>query len=341
MDRQIAATTRTGPAGNPRGSAATGRESGGLNVYTAFQLYLHSGLTMADGKVILTAAVTGGLTRPDMNPNLPITAEQIADACLESADAGAAIVHIHVRDPKTGRQTMELAAYRDVVTRIRAKNTALIVNLTTGPGARLDPNESDPTRPGPGTNFVPPERRVEHIVALKPDVATLDLNTMVFGNEAVVNMPRTIRAMAAAIYDSGVMPELEFFDSGDIALAHDLIREGVLKTPGMGCLVLGVKYGFAATPETMFYARHRVPHGIRWTGFGIGRAAFPMLAQAFVLGGNVRIGMEDTVHIARGKLTSGNAELVDKARFIVEALGGSLMSPDEARAELGLAGPRG
>jgi uncharacterized protein (DUF849 family) len=291
---------------------------------------------MAERRVVLTAAVTGGLTRPDKNSKLPITAEEIADACLESAQAGAAIVHIHVRDPRTGRQTMELGAYRDVVTRIRAKNDAVIINLTTGPGARLDPNESDPARPGPNTNFVPPERRVEHVLALKPDVATLDLNTMVFGGEAVINMPRTIRAMAAAIYESGAMPELEFFDSGDIALARDLYEEGVLRTPGMASVVLGVKYGFAATAETLIYARSRVPDGVLWTGFGIGRAAFPMLAQSFILGGNVRIGMEDTVHISRGKLTSGNAELVDKARWIIEALGGALMPPDEARAVLGV-----
>jgi uncharacterized protein (DUF849 family) len=132
------------------------------------------------------------------------------------------------------------------------------------------------------------------------------------------------------------MPELEFFDSGDMALARDLQAEGVLRTPGIACIVLGVKYGFAATPETMFYARSRVPEGIRWTGFGIGRAAFPMLAQSFILGGNVRIGMEDTVHIGPGKLTSGNGELVEKARWIIEALGGALMSPDEARSALGL-----
>jgi uncharacterized protein (DUF849 family) len=291
---------------------------------------------MVERRVVLTAAVTGGLTRPDMNPNLPITPEQIADACLEAAAAGAAIVHIHVRDPKTGRQTMELGVYRDVVTRIRAKNSALIINLTTGPGARLDPNESDPARPGPNTNFVPPARRVEHILALKPDIATLDLNTMVFGEEAVINMPRTIRKMADAIYQSGVMPELEFFDSGDIALARDLCEEGALRTPGMACIVLGVKYGFAATPETMIYASSRVPEGIRWTGFGIGRAAFRMLAQSFILGGNVRIGMEDTVYVSRGKLTAGNAELVEKAGWIVEALGGFLMPADEARSALGI-----
>jgi uncharacterized protein (DUF849 family) len=291
---------------------------------------------MASGKVILTCAVTGGLTRPDMNANLPITPEQIASACLQAAEAGAAIVHIHVRDPKTGLQTMELAKYREVVSLIRAKNNALIINLTTGPGGRYQPGDPNPLEPGPKTNLVPATRRVEHIVALKPDVATLDLNTMVFGGEVVINSPAVIRKMAAAMYDSGVMPELEFFDSGDIAMAHDLIAEGALKTPSLCCLVLGVKYGFTPTAETMLYARQRLPAGLHWTGFGIGRSAFPMLAQAYIMGGNVRIGMEDTVHVSKGKLTSGNAQLVEKARWIVENLGGALMSSDEARGVLGL-----
>jgi uncharacterized protein (DUF849 family) len=289
---------------------------------------------MANTRTILTCAVTGGLTRPDMNPALPVTPEQIATACLQAADAGAAIVHIHVRDPRTGLQTMELDKYRQVVSMIRAKNSALIINLTTGPGGRYEPGYPNPLEPGPKTNLQPAARRIEHIVALKPDVATLDLNTMVFGGEVVINSPAVIRSMAAAIYDSGVMPELEFFDSGDIAMAHDLLAEGVLKTPALCCLVLGVKYGFVPTAETMLYAKQRLPGGLHWTGFGIGRSAFPMLAQAYILGGNVRIGMEDTVHISKGKLTSGNAELVEKARWIIENLGGELMTSEEARGLL-------
>lgn len=286
--------------------------------------------------VILTCAVTGGLTRPDMNPNLPVTPQQIADSSLEAAAAGAAIVHIHVRDPATGRQSMDLKYYREVVERIRAKNTALIINLTTGPGGRFQPGDDDPLQPGPRTNFLNPRRRVEHIVALKPDVATLDLNTMNFGTEIVVNTPSSVRTMASAIYDSGVMPELEFFDSGDIALGRDLIAEGALKVPAMSCFVLGVKYGFSATTETMLLARAMLPVGIHWTGFGIGRAAFSMLAQSYILGGNVRIGMEDTVYIGKGTLTSGNGELVEKAVHILKLLGATMASPDEARTILGL-----
>lgn len=290
---------------------------------------------MADKRTILTCAVTGNLTRLDMNPKLPCTPEQIADDCLAAAEAGAAIVHIHVRYPD-GRPSMELEHYRETVERIRMKNTALILNLTTGPGGRYQPSDENPAVAGPRTNFLMPMKRVEHVLALKPDVCTLDLNTMTFGTEVVINIPPNVTKMAEAIYGVGVKPEIEMFDSGDIHLATDLFAKGVLKKPAMACLVLGVKYGFPATAQTMMYARSILPDGIEWTAFGIGRAAFPMLAQSWILGGNCRIGMEDTVHIAKGKLTSGNGELVDKARYVIEALGGELASADEARERLGL-----
>jgi 3-dehydrocarnitine:acetyl-CoA trimethylamine transferase len=288
-------------------------------------------------RTILTCAITGSLTKPEMNPNLPITPAQIADSALEAAEAGAAIAHIHVRNPETGAPSMELSYYREVVERIRRKNTSVIINLTTGPGGRFQPSDDDPLKPGPRTNFVHPSKRVAHIEALKPDVATLDLNTMTFGGEAVINTPPNIRKMAAAINDSGSKPELELFDSGDIQLARDLIGEGLIKTPAMACLVLGVKYGFGASAETMLYAKSLLPDMVEWTGFGVGRSAFPMVAQAWLLGGNVRVGMEDTVHVAKGKLTSGNAELVEKARWIVETLGGEIAGADEARERLLLA----
>lgn len=286
---------------------------------------------------IMTCAVTGNLTRPDMNPNLPITPEQIANAALEAAEAGAAIVHIHVRNPDDGAPSMELAHYRDVVERIRRANNALVINLTTGPGGRFQPSDDDPVKPGPRTNFLHFSKRVSHVQALRPEIATLDLNTMTFGGEAVINTPPNIRKMAAAIYESGAKPEMELFDSGDVNLARDLIAEGVIKTPAMACLVLGIKYGFAASAETMLFAKSQLPEKIEWTGFGIGRMAFPMVAQSWILGGNVRVGMEDTVHIAKGKLTSGNAELVEKARWIIEKLGGELATAEEARERLGFA----
>lgn len=292
-------------------------------------------MTTKPKRTILTCAVTGNLTRLDMNPRLPCTPEQIANDCLAAADAGAAIVHIHVRYPD-GRPSMELAHYRETVARIRAKNTALIINLTTGPGGRFQPGEENPAIAGPRTNFLPPMKRIEHVLELKPDICTLDLNTMTFGQEVVINIPPNVTKMAEAMYGVGVKPELELFDSGDIHLAQDLFAKGVLKKPAMACFVLGVKYGFPATAETMMFAKSMLPGEVEWTGFGIGRAAFPMLAQSWILGGNIRIGMEDTVHIAKGKLTSGNGELVEKARWIVEAMGGELASAEEARERLGL-----
>lgn len=291
---------------------------------------------MARSNTILTCAITGSLTKPEMNPNLPLSPEQIATSALEAAGAGAAIVHIHVRKPDTGAPSMDLAYYKETVDRIRSKNTAVIINLTTGPGGRFHPSDDDPVKPGPRTTLLHPSKRVAHIKELKPDVATLDLNTMNFGAEIVINTPPNIRKMAAVIYESGSKPEIELFDSGDIQLARDLMGEGIIKTPAMACLVLGVKYGFGATAETMIYAKSQLPGNTEWTGFGVGRSAFPMVAQSWILGGNVRIGMEDTVHIAKGKLTSGNAELVEKARWIVESLGGEIASADEARERLAL-----
>jgi uncharacterized protein (DUF849 family) len=286
-------------------------------------------------KTILTCAVTGNLTRPDQNPALPVTPEEIAQSCLDAAAAGAAIVHIHVRYPD-GRPSMELAHYRDVVKLIRVKNDALILNLTTGPGGRYHPSDDDPAVAGPRTNLLPPLQRVEHIIELRPEIATLDLNTMTFGSETVINTPRNVRIMAKAIYDCGVKPEIELFDGGDIELARDMFADGSLRTPAMASLVLGVSYGFPANTEAMMYARNRLPSGVAWTGFGVGRAAFPMLAQAYILGGHVRVGMEDTVYVERGRLTSGNAELVEKAWWLIAKMGGELASSEEARSMLGL-----
>jgi len=231
---------------------------------------------------------------------------------------------------------MELMHYRETVRLIRAKNDALILNLTTGPGGRYQPSDDNPAVAGPRTNFLPPLRRVEHIADLRPDIATLDLNTMTFGAETVINTPRNVRIMAEAIYESGAKPEIELFDSGDIELARDMLSDGSLRAPAMASLVLGVKYGFPANTETMLFARNRLPPDVAWTGFGVGRAAFPMLAQAYVLGGHVRVGMEDTVYVDRGRLTSGNAELVEKARWLVTKLGGEIAAPEEARNMLAL-----
>jgi uncharacterized protein (DUF849 family) len=287
-------------------------------------------------KVVITCALTGNLTKPEQSPYLPITPQQIAESALAAARAGASVAHIHVRDPQTGAPSMDLALYREAVDRIRAVAPELIINLTTGPGGRFVPSDDDPRIAGPGTTLIKPELRVAHIAALKPDIATLDLNTMNSGGEVVINTPRNVRRMAEAIRSAGVLPEIELFDSGDCHLAQDLIADGTLAAKGPFSLVHGVKYGFDATPETMIYARNLLPEGAIWTGFGIGRHEFPMVAQAWLLGGHVRVGMEDNLHLAKGVLAKSNAELVSRAVEILRQLGATPASPAEARRALGL-----
>lgn len=283
----------------------------------------------------LTCSITGSLTRPGDNPNLPITPEEIANSALEAADAGAAILHLHVRHPD-GKPSMEVEHYREVVERIRAKNTEVILNVTTGPGGRFQPGEEDPKVAGPRTNFVTAERRVEHIRVLKPDVCTLDLNTMTFGSEIVINTPPYVQKMAEIIYDSGVRPEFELFDSGDINLLNDFLAKGIFRGPPMVSLVLGVRYGFNMMPETLLYARDQLQSDAIWTGFGIGRGAFPMLMQSYLLGGHVRIGMEDVIRYSKTELVQSNAELVEKARWLLEMLGAEIATPGEVRESLSL-----
>ncbi len=291
---------------------------------------------MSERPTVITCAITGNLTKPEQTPHLPITPEQIANSALEAGRAGAAQVHIHVRDPANGKPSMEIALYDEVVRRIRAENRELIINLTTGPGGRFVPGEHDPRVAGPGTTLLAPEKRVQHIAELRPDVCSLDLNTMNSGSEVVINTPRNVRRMADIIREAGVKPELEIFDSGDIHLALDLIADGTLEGPGMWTFVTGVKYGFNATPETLMYARSLLPSGAFWSAFGVGRHEFPMLAAAWLLGGHVRVGLEDNIYLARGVLAPSNAALVERAARIVQDLGGRVATPQEAREMLNL-----
>jgi uncharacterized protein (DUF849 family) len=287
-------------------------------------------------KTIITCAVTGNLTKPEQHPGLPITPAQIANAALEAAQAGAAVAHIHVRDPATGRPSMDVELYREVMRLIREVDQQLVINLTTGPGGRFIPSDDDPKIAAPGTTLLPPEKRVEHIAQLRPDICSLDLNTMNSGGDVVINTPKNVRKMAHVIREAGVKPELEIFDSGDLHLALDLIKEGVLDGPALWTFVMGVKYGFAATPETLLYARNFLPQGAAWSAFGIGRAEFPIVAQAWLAGGHVRVGLEDNIYISKGVLAKSNAELVGRARDIVLSLGGEIATAAEAREQLGL-----
>jgi len=283
-------------------------------------------------KVIITCAVTGNLTTPEQTPYLPITPEQIADACLGAADSGAAIVHIHVRDPLTGRPSMLLDHYVDVVQRIRARNPELILNITTGPGGRFAPSKDDPKVAAEGTTLMVPEKRVEHIALLRPDICTLDLNTMNSGREVVINTPSNVRRMAKVIAEAGVKPEIELFDSGDIALMRDLLADGTLQGPALCSFVMGVRYGFQPAPETVLYARGLLPHDAEFTAIGIGKAAFTSVALSYLAGGHVRTGLEDAVYVSRGQLAKSNAEMVLKAKHIVQELGGEIATFEEAGA---------
>ena len=287
-------------------------------------------------KTILTCAVTGNLTKPEMTPYLPITPKQIADSCLGAADAGAAVVHIHVRYPETGKPSMELDHYAEVMHLIKAQNKELIINLTTGPGGRYVPTEGDPKVFATGTTLCDPLKRVEHVAALKPEICSLDLNTMNSGADVVMNTPSNVRKMAKVIREAGVMPELEIFDSGDLNLAKDLIADGTVDGPGLYTFVMGVKYGLNTDPATLLYMRDQLPSGAIWAAFGISRAEFPIVAQAWLLGGHIRVGMEDNIYLERGVLCESNAQLVSRAKRIIGDLGGQLASSNEARQMLGL-----
>jgi uncharacterized protein (DUF849 family) len=289
-------------------------------------------------ETIITCAVTGNITTKDQHPLLPVTPEEIAKACLDAATAGASIVHIHVRDPETGQPSMELSLYRDVVRRIRAQNSELLINLTTGPGGRFIPSEDDPKIAAPGSSLTTPERRVEHIVALKPDICSLDFNTMYSGTSVVINTPRNLEKMADAIRRAGTQPEYEVFDSGDIHLVKDMMSRGKLPFEPLFQIVLGIKFGASPTPETLLYMRSLLPEGAVWAAFGVGRMAFPMVAQSYLLGGHVRVGLEDVVHLEKGVLAPDNAALVEKAARIVRDLGGRIATPKDARRILKLPG---
>lgn len=284
---------------------------------------------------ILTCAVTGNITTLAQTPHLPVTPEQIANAGLEAIRAGAAIIHVHVRHDD-GRPSMELKHYREVVERLRAADEDVVINLTTGPGQRFIPSEDNPSVAAPGTTLIRPEPRVAHIEALRPELCSLDFNTMFSGTSVVINTPANLSIMAERIQAAGVRPEIEAFDSGDIQLLNDMVRQGKLEAPVFCQIVLGIRYGAIATPETLAYLRSLLPAGSNWGGCGVGRFEFPMLAQAWLLDGHVRVGLEDNIFLEKGVLARSNAELVEKAVRMVRDLGGTMATPGEAREILGL-----
>ena len=287
-------------------------------------------------KNILSCAVTGNITSPTQNPNQPVTPAEIAQAAIDANKAGAAIIHIHVRDLETTEGSMDMGLYKEVVDRIGESGSDLIINLTTGEGGRFIPTDDNPRVAAPGSTLCRPELRVAHVKELKPEICTLDFNTMNSGTRTVINTPRNVEVMANVINEVGTRPEIEIFDSGDLNMAKDFIKRGVLKEPAMFQMVLGVPWGAAANYETLVYLVSQLPADCIWGAFGIGRSAFPMLALSYIMGGHVRVGMEDSVYIEKGELVKNNAQLVKKGVGIIESLGGTIATPTEARAILGL-----
>lgn len=287
-------------------------------------------------KVVITCALTGSQDTCAKNPAIPASPEEIAQSAIDAAKAGASVVHIHVRDPETKLASMDEALYAEAVKRIGDSGSDVIINLTTGPGARYEPGGEDPAVPDPATTLKSPAERVKHILALKPPVCTLDVATFNFGESVFMNTPAHLREMADAMNSAGVKPEIEVFDTGHIVLARHLIHEGHLKQPPLFQLCLGIPYGAPATPEAMVAMRNMLPGNAVWSAFGIGRSEFPMVAQSVIAGGHVRVGLEDNLYMAKGVLAPSNAALVERAARIIEELGSQVATPDEAREIFGV-----
>jgi uncharacterized protein (DUF849 family) len=289
--------------------------------------------------VIITCALTGGAPFTGKNKAVPVTPQDIADSAIGAARAGAAIVHIHVRDPETGQPSMRPDLYRETVERIRDSGVDVIINLTTGPGARFVPGDDDPRVGGAGTTMKPWPERVTHVEELKPEVCSLDVGSMNFGEHVFVNTPAHLRKMAEAIRNTGTKPELEVFDLGHVRLARRLVEDGLVAPPPLFQICLGIAWGAPATPETMLAMRDQLPAGALWAGFGIGATQFPMVAQAILLGGHVRVGLEDNLYLRRGMPAPSNAALVEHAVAIIDQLGEKPASVSEARGILELGAP--
>ncbi len=285
-------------------------------------------------KVIITCAVTGSSPVPD-HPDFPKTNEQVANAALDAGEAGASIIHVHVRKPD-GTPSTDLNDYTEVYNRIRQKNNELIINLTTGPGCNWIQSDEDPMMPGPGAQVFTAERRLEHIERLRPEMCTLDICTMQIFGTVAINTKKMMTKMGHMIRDCNVMPEIECFDTGDLVFAEDLIADGALDGPGVYSIVMGTKYGIHATPEAMIYCRSHLPPGAVWQGFGISRHTWPMAAQSVILGGNVRTGFEDSTYLGPGRQAASNGAMVAQAAELIERLGAEVAKPGEARQRLGL-----
>ena len=286
-------------------------------------------------EVILTCAVSGGHNNQAKHPDYPITPEHIANDCIDAAKAGAAIVHIHVRDPITGVRSGDPALFRAVVERIRDSCSEVLINLTTSEGARFSPGEVDAGIGGPGTTLIQPLDRLHHIEELRPDICTLDVGTFNFGETIFVNTPSHLRIMAKRIQELGVKPEIEVFEPGHIMFAHKLIEEGLIDGAPMFQLCLGIPHASPATAEILAVMKNLLPVNANWSAFGIARFEFSIVAQAVGQGGNCRVGLEDNLYLGKGEFAS-NLLLVERAVRIIREIGREPATPAQAAERLGI-----
>ncbi|MEM5517798.1 3-keto-5-aminohexanoate cleavage protein [Henriciella sp. AS95] len=286
--------------------------------------------------IIITCAITGSGETADRSPHVPVTPKEIAKASIEAAKAGAAIAHIHVRDPKTGAPSRDVDLYREVVERIREEDTDVVINLTTGMGGDLylGPDE-DPLALEKATDLVGQVERMEHVEALLPEICSLDCGSFNYpgGNYVYVSSPDMLRLGAKRLQKIGVKPELEVFELGHIWFAKQLQEERLLDAPPLFQVCMGVRWAAEATPQNFMTMVDNLPEGANWAGFALGAMEMPMVAQAALLGGHVRVGLEDNLYLSKGTLAS-NAQLVEKARTILENMGASIQTPAEARKAL-------
>lgn len=291
-----------------------------------------------NNRVIITCAVTGSGDSADKSPHVPVTPKEIAEASIEAAKAGAAIAHIHVRDPETGKPSRRPDLYAEVVDRIREADQDVVINLTTGMGGDLYLGPDDePLALDDATDCVGQLERIEHVEALLPEICSLDCGSFNYpgGNYVYISSPDMLRLGARHVQELGVKPELEVFDLGHISFAKQLQREGLLDAPPLFQVCMGIRWAAEATPMNFLTMVNNLPEGANWAGFGIGRMEMPMVAQATILGGHVRVGLEDNIYLSKGKFAT-NAQLVEKARTLVETMGAEIQTPAEARKTLNL-----
>ena len=288
----------------------------------------------------ITCAVTGSGETTAKSDKVPVTPQQIAESAIEAAKAGAAVVHIHVRDPRTGRGSRDTELYAEVVDRIRSSDTDVVINLTAGMGGDLVLGGDENVFPlnEDGTDMAGATERLDHVTRLRPEICTLDCGTMNFasgGDYIMTNTPSVLRKMAKVVQQLGVRPELEVFDTGHLVMVKDLIKEGLLDDPIMIQLCMGIAYGAPDDPNTFMALVNQLPKDCVFSAFSISRMQLPFVAQAVLAGGNVRVGLEDNLYLDRGQLAT-NGQLVDRARKILENMNVSVMGPADVRAKLKL-----